>query len=58
MGNIDCFTALGDGDEWELEGDWGTLRVRQPTVELVFDQPHMQPLGPPSVAKQTHSKRP
>ena len=36
LGHIDSFDAVG-GDWWELQGDWGLLRVRQPTVELVLD---------------------
>ena len=35
LGNIDTFEPQ-TGDWWELTGEWGTLRVHQPSVHVDF----------------------
>ena len=34
LGNIDSFLQLGD-DRWRIEGSWGTLDVRSPSVAVL-----------------------
>lgn len=37
LGNIDRFTFNPAENLWEMEGDWGIARFREPVVELVVD---------------------
>lgn len=35
-GSIDTFRTVADGF-WEMEGDWGSVKVNQPVVRLQLD---------------------
>lgn len=37
LGHIDAFVFNPTDDHWDLEGNWGTARVRSPLVALRFD---------------------
>jgi hypothetical protein len=37
LGNIDRFAFNLADNVWEMEGEWGTARFREPVVELVLD---------------------
>lgn len=36
-GNVDSFAFNLPEDRWELDGDWGFIRARNPEVTLRFD---------------------